>query len=280
MIASPAQSNVRAVLEDATGRRGRWMRRLGRTLSVLLVAWLFVLLVGGLGLTPIEGVPFSDFLRPSEGPKDLAAPPKPRKPSAKDLLPARPLREPVVTSPSPSEVRSVSEPEPETPVSRGLDARRSTPQPSARRRSAPAQARAAPNRRVTNPPAVKTTPVARPVVRPTVPPASPIANPTPPPPAPPPAPQPATPAATPPGQSASAPGRSGQAPGHTKTPPPATTPTPPPQPETPPGRSATAPGQVKKAATTTTPTTPAPPPPPPAAPEPPPPGPKPPKPPK
>src|SRR5688500_17186500 len=146
MIASPAQSNVRAVLEDATGRRGRWMRRLGRTLSVLLVAWLFVLLVGGLGLTPIAGVPLADFLRPSEGPKELAAPPKPREPSATDLRPARPLREPVVTSPSPSEAPSVSEPEPEIPVSRSVDARRSTPQPSATRRSAPAQTRAAPSR--------------------------------------------------------------------------------------------------------------------------------------
>src|SRR5919106_1294872 len=120
MLASPAQSASRAILEDATGRRGRWMRRLGRTLSVLLVAWLFVLLVGGLGLTPVAGVPFADFLRPSEGPQELAAPPKPRKPTADDLRPARPLREPVVTSPSEAPIVS----EPETSVARGGDARR------------------------------------------------------------------------------------------------------------------------------------------------------------
>jgi hypothetical protein len=256
MLASPAQSASRAILEDVTGRRGRWMRRLGRTLSVLLVAWLFVLLVGGLGLTPVAGVPFADFLRPSEGPTELAAPPKPRKPTADDLRPARPLPEPVVTSPS--EALSVSEPEPATPVSRGGDVRRSTPQPSASRRSAHAQTRAAPSRRAATPPAVKTTPVARPTPSPR----TPIANPTPAPATTPPAPQAATPTPTPPSQSATPPGNSGQAPGHTRTTPPATTATPPAQTETPPGRSETAPGQVRKAATTTTTTAPAPPPPP------------------
>ncbi len=48
-------TSERAVLEDRTGRRGRWMRVAGIGASLLLVAWLCAFAVSGLGLTPGGG---------------------------------------------------------------------------------------------------------------------------------------------------------------------------------------------------------------------------------
>src|SRR5688572_17759895 len=113
MLTSPAPSGDRAVLEDATGRRGRWMRRLGRTATVLVFGWLVVLLLGGLGLTPVADLPFAEVLRPSKGPEPLAAVPQPRKPSSEDLRPASPTAPPTtaptraaVVSPPTRSIRS------------------------------------------------------------------------------------------------------------------------------------------------------------------------------
>src|ERR687896_1689765 len=91
MLESSAPSGDRAVLEDLTGRRGRLMRRLGRTLTVLLLAWLVVLVGGGLGLTPVANLPLGDVLRPPQGPVPLAVLPKPKEAAAADLGPARRL---------------------------------------------------------------------------------------------------------------------------------------------------------------------------------------------
>jgi hypothetical protein len=78
------------VLEDVSGRRARWMRRGGRVVFVLFSAWLVAILLGGIGLSPVPGIPLTHALRPSHGPPPLARPLHPRPPSASDLRPALP----------------------------------------------------------------------------------------------------------------------------------------------------------------------------------------------
>ena len=77
-----------AVLEDPTGRRARWLRRAGRCVFLLFLAWLLAIVLGGLGLMPVAGIPFVHVLRPSQGPPVLVKLPQPRQPSASDLRPA------------------------------------------------------------------------------------------------------------------------------------------------------------------------------------------------
>jgi hypothetical protein len=77
-----------AVLEDPTGRRARWLRRAGRGVFLLFLAWLLAIVLGGLGLMPVTGIPFAHVLRPSQGPPELTKLPQPRQPSASDLRPA------------------------------------------------------------------------------------------------------------------------------------------------------------------------------------------------
>ena len=77
-----------AVLEDPTGRRARWLRRAGRCVFLLFLAWLLAIVLGGLGLIPVAGIPFVHTLRPSQGPPPLAKLPQPRQPSVSDLRPA------------------------------------------------------------------------------------------------------------------------------------------------------------------------------------------------
>jgi hypothetical protein len=77
-----------AVLEDPTGRRARWWRRAGRCVFLLFLAWLLAVVLGGLGLMPVAGIPFTHVLRPSQGPPVLTKLPQPRQPSASDLRPA------------------------------------------------------------------------------------------------------------------------------------------------------------------------------------------------
>ena len=76
------------VLEDPTGTRARWMGRAGRVVFLLFLGWLLAIVLGGLGLVPVAGIPLTHALRPSQGPPALAKLPKPRKPSAADLRPA------------------------------------------------------------------------------------------------------------------------------------------------------------------------------------------------
>jgi hypothetical protein len=77
-----------AVLEDPTGKRARWWRRAGRVVSLLFLAWLLAIVLGGLGLMPVAGIPFTHVLQPSQGPPALAKLPQPRQPFASDLRPA------------------------------------------------------------------------------------------------------------------------------------------------------------------------------------------------
>src|SRR5579864_8602925 len=77
-----------SVLEDPSGRRARWLRRAGRVVFLLFLAWLLAIVLGGLGLMPVAGIPFTHVLRPAQGPPALVELPKPRPPSAADLRPA------------------------------------------------------------------------------------------------------------------------------------------------------------------------------------------------
>jgi hypothetical protein len=77
-----------AILEDPTGRRARWLRRAGRCVFLLFLGWLLAIVLGGLGLMPVAGIPFAHVLRPSQGLPVLAKLPQPRQPSAADLRPA------------------------------------------------------------------------------------------------------------------------------------------------------------------------------------------------
>src|SRR5579859_1643561 len=89
-MAGTPEKTVSGVLEDESGRRARWLRRAGRVVFVVFLAWLLVIVLGGLGLTPIAGIPLTHVLRPSPGPPPVAKLPKPRPPSASDLRPAIP----------------------------------------------------------------------------------------------------------------------------------------------------------------------------------------------
>ena len=88
MIETVAYGNESAVLEDASGRRARWMRRAGRAVFVLFLAWLVAIVLGGLGLTPVPGIPLVRVLQPSQGPPPLTQLPQPQPPSAADRQPA------------------------------------------------------------------------------------------------------------------------------------------------------------------------------------------------
>jgi len=88
MIEAVAYGNEPAVFEDASGRRARWMRRAGRAVFVLFLAWLVAIVLGGLGLTPVPGIPLVRVLQPSQGPPPLTQLPQPQPPSAADRQPA------------------------------------------------------------------------------------------------------------------------------------------------------------------------------------------------
>jgi hypothetical protein len=87
-----------SVLEDPTGRRARWMRRAGRVVFIVFLAWLLAIVLGGLGLVPVGGIPLTHSLRPSTGPAPLAKLPQPRQPTASDLRPAAPATAVAVTT--------------------------------------------------------------------------------------------------------------------------------------------------------------------------------------
>jgi hypothetical protein len=85
-------SSGSGVLEDPTGMRARWMRRAGRLIFLVFLGWLLAIVLGGLGLMPVAGIPLTHVLRPSQGPPPLSKLPKPRQPSVSDLQPAVPAK--------------------------------------------------------------------------------------------------------------------------------------------------------------------------------------------
>lgn len=80
----------RRVLEDASGRRLRRMRWVGRATAILFLVWLTVVILGGLGVGPAGRLPLGRVLRPSAGPPPLRTVPQPVAPAPSDLVPALP----------------------------------------------------------------------------------------------------------------------------------------------------------------------------------------------
>src|SRR5436190_1659510 len=87
---SSAAPSGAAVLEDPTGRRRRRLRIASRLVALVLTAWLIALVLGGVGLSPVPGIPFAHVLRPATPPPAERHPPVPAQPSASDLAPAVP----------------------------------------------------------------------------------------------------------------------------------------------------------------------------------------------
>jgi hypothetical protein len=83
-----AGGDAPSVLEDPTGRRARWLRRAGRLVFVVFLAWLVAIVLGGLGLLPVAGIPFAHVLQPAKGLPPLVTIPTPRQPAAAVLRPA------------------------------------------------------------------------------------------------------------------------------------------------------------------------------------------------
>ena len=146
-----------SVLEDPTGRRARWLRRAGRVVFVVFLAWLLAILLGGLGLTPVPGLPFTHALRPSSGPPPRVKLPRPRQPTRSDLRPALSaaafaalVRAGQRTSKSPG--RSAS-----APGQSGVPRGRSSTAPG-QTKTAPGQTKTAPGHTRTAPGQTKTAP--------------------------------------------------------------------------------------------------------------------------
>jgi hypothetical protein len=87
-----------AVLEDPSGRRRRRLRLAGRVVAFALTLWLVALILGGVGLSPVPGVPFAHILRPAAPPVHRNLP-KPEQPTAADLQPALPVGHPRTATP-------------------------------------------------------------------------------------------------------------------------------------------------------------------------------------
>jgi hypothetical protein len=77
-------------LEDASGRRLRRMRWIGRAVALLFLVWFAAILLGALGVGPTGRVPFGRALHPGPVPAPLHRLPPPRQPTPADLVPARP----------------------------------------------------------------------------------------------------------------------------------------------------------------------------------------------
>lgn len=80
----------RRVLEDASGRRLRGMRWVGRAVALFFLVWFAIVILGGLGVGPAVHLPFGHVLRPSAGPPPLPRTLRPRAAAPADLVPARP----------------------------------------------------------------------------------------------------------------------------------------------------------------------------------------------
>ncbi len=91
---------VPGVLEDPSGRRRAHLRRAGRIITLMMGLWLVALVLGGLGLVPVPGVPQVISLRPSSGPPEISARPHPRPARPADRVAARPASAATVATPS------------------------------------------------------------------------------------------------------------------------------------------------------------------------------------
>jgi hypothetical protein len=80
----------RRVLEDASGRRLRGMRWVGRAVSLFFLVWFAIVILGGLGVGPAVHLPFGSVLRPTMGPPPLPHTLRPKKAPPADLVLALP----------------------------------------------------------------------------------------------------------------------------------------------------------------------------------------------
>ena len=87
---SAVRQHGSAVLEDPTGRRRRRLRLLGRLVAFVLTLWLIALVLGGIGLSPVSGIPFVQALRPASPPPAAKHLPTPTPGTAADLQSALP----------------------------------------------------------------------------------------------------------------------------------------------------------------------------------------------
>lgn len=91
MSSAPTPPAVqRRVLEDASGRRLRFLRRVGRAVALLLILWLCAVFLGGIGVGPATHIPFGHLLRPTLAPPPLRHAPRVTPPAPADLVPAVP----------------------------------------------------------------------------------------------------------------------------------------------------------------------------------------------
>ena len=86
---SAAPAAGAAVLEDPSGKRRKRLRLVARAIALALTLWLIALVLGGVGLSPVPGVPFAHILKPAAPPTTRHLP-KPAPPTASDLAPALP----------------------------------------------------------------------------------------------------------------------------------------------------------------------------------------------
>jgi hypothetical protein len=90
----------RRVLEDASGQRLRLLRRVGRAVALVLVVWLSLVFLGGIGVGPAAHVPFGNLLRPALAPPPLRHAPRIVPPARADLVPALPAPAAVTQAPT------------------------------------------------------------------------------------------------------------------------------------------------------------------------------------
>jgi hypothetical protein len=84
----------RRVLEDPSGRRLRRLRWVGRATALLILVWLAIVILGGLGVGPARRLPLGHMLSPTAGPPRVHHAPKPVAPAQSDLVPALPAPAP------------------------------------------------------------------------------------------------------------------------------------------------------------------------------------------
>ena len=91
-------------LEDLSGRRLRWMRRVGRAIALLFLLWFVALVLGALGVAPNGGWHLARALGPQSAPASLARRASaPRPPAIADfarVLPQAAASVPFVRRPS------------------------------------------------------------------------------------------------------------------------------------------------------------------------------------
>ena len=158
-------ATLHQVLTDPTGRRRRRLAIAGRIATAALGLWLVVLILGGLGLQPLAGIPIVGDLG-AHGAAPPALPKRVQAATAKrtTVTPEpRAVRAPVTTVPVPSRHRSVTAPSPAKTLPRTrkapagtLGGRPTSPAPPAPSHTAPSPTTTAPGQTRTPPGQTKT----------------------------------------------------------------------------------------------------------------------------